>query len=96
MKTVDIYLINEMKNNSKVPDLKNIIGKTLTYSLGLNLYKKGLREEERMEYLINYFKRESEKYCPNFNIILENEMKGLEGKILRSISDNLRVLAGKI
>jgi hypothetical protein len=96
MKKVDIYLLNEMRNNSKSTDLKNIIGKTLTYSLCLDIYKKDLKESEKMEYLINYFKRESEKYCLNFNISPENETNSLEGKILSNISNNLMILAGKI
>ncbi len=96
MKKVDIYLLNEMRNNSKAPALKNIIGKALAYSLCLDSYKKDLKESEKMEHLIDYFKRESEKYCPNFNILPENEINGLEGKILSNVSNNLMVLAGKI
>jgi hypothetical protein len=59
MKKVYILLEKEMKKN---PDIKDIIGKTLTYSLSINYHKKNLSDDEKFNYICNYFNTYINKY----------------------------------
>jgi hypothetical protein len=80
MKKVYILLEREMKKN---PDIKDIIGKTLAYSLSINYYKKNLSNDEKFNYICNYLDTYINKYKrANENSIL---LKSLESEIFEEI-----------
>jgi len=95
MKLIQNYLLKEMKDGSKSPEIKKILQKTLAYSIGIDFYKKEICSEEKIKFIYDFFKREYLKYCPKLKLDSCPELLGIEN-ILNAAQGNLESLAGKV